>query len=239
VNIVAVDMRSQTEALNRLLDNVGASKASYALRYFIIALCCWLFVYLMKRSSDAPLLLVDSLLGANQRVRSHSRASYARSLSLFCGSYEKNREAGILDVSDVDWDVFCSEAQVAKDLGDHFRDLGVRAGIVQPRSPRAKQKHIELQADTVRALSLSVLAKGEVVPCDRLQERMFSVWRLSTGGSSGETELLQRSGCGLLDRDDDLEPNSKAFRALLVRLGLAVEPSDGLTLCAINAEELI
>jgi hypothetical protein len=59
------------------------------------------------------------------------------------------------------------------------------------------------------------------------------------GAGPHDGELLRSNRFGPLDRDDDLRPNAVAFEALMIRLGLAVEPSDGLTLVAINAEELI
>ena len=54
-----------------------------------------------------------------------------------------------------------SPADARQILDDHFRDLGVRIGVVQPRSPVAKHKHIELQADTLRVLAYSLLDKIE------------------------------------------------------------------------------
>jgi len=70
-------------------------------------------------------------------------------------------------------------------------------------------------------------------------ERLRTTWSLLVGAGAQDGDLLRSNRFGPLDRDDDLRPNAMAFEALLIRLGLAVEPSDGLTLVAINAEELI
>ena len=59
------------------------------------------------------------------------------------------------------------------------------------------------------------------------------------GAEAADGDVLRANRFGPLDQDEDLLANATAFQALLVRLGLAVEPSDGLTLVAIDAEELI
>ena len=127
----------------------------------------------------------------------------------------------------------------ARCLTGSFRDLGIRVGIVQPRSAIAKHKHIELQADTLRVLALSLLADEQVLTMTSFAERMWSTWSFIVGAGAQDGDLLRSSRFGPVERDDDLRPNAIAFEALLIQLGLAVEPSDGLTLVAINAEELI
>ena len=64
-------------------------------------------------------------------------------------------------------------------LDEHFRDLGSTVGIVQPRSAIAKHKHIELQADTLRVLALSLLADEQVLTMTSFAERMWSTWSSS------------------------------------------------------------
>ena len=65
-------------------------------------------------------------------------------------------------------------------------------------------------------------------------ERLRSTWSIMVGAEAEDGDLLRSNRFGPLDHDEDLRPNTTAFRALLVRLGLAVEPSDGLTLVAIR-----
>lgn len=239
LHAIATLMEPQTCALLRLLENMQSRQSAYALRYFVIGLSAWLFVYMMKRSNDVPLLLLDALQGTNPRIRAQSRASYARQLDLFSGSYEHMRDSGAAAIDDSDWEAFVSADDAYQMLDDHFRDLGVRAGLIQPRAPNAKRKHVELQADTLRTMVLSLLAPGPPRTLAELSAGLRDVWCICTGGDASDGERLQAAGDGPLDRDEDLEPNAAAFRDLLIRLGLAVEPSDGLTLCAIDAEELL
>lgn len=237
---IATMMSECTEAVRRLAANLERQQSSYALRYMILGLCCWLFSYLMRQASQSPLLLIDAMQGSNPRIRAQSRATYARSLDFFSSSYDRalvGCEAG--SVADADWNVFASSAEARQILDDHFRDLGVRIGIVQPRSGAAKHKHVELQADTLRVLALSLLEEDQVLTMTDFAERLRATWSLIVGAGAQDGDLLRANRFGPLDRDDDLRPNAAAFQALLIRLGLAVEPSDGLTLVAIDAEELI
>ncbi|WP_436032529.1 hypothetical protein [Caulobacter sp. LjRoot300] len=236
---IASLMAPQTRALGRLLENLLQDRSVYALRYMIIGLCSWLFVYMMRRQDGSPLLLLDALDGANGRIRTQSRASYARQLDRFSRSYDLWRDAEGADVSDAQWAAFAQSSEARQTLEDHFRDLGVRVGFIQPRAPSAKRKHAEIQADTLRVLALSLLGKDEVMTVVDFARRLREVWCLSSGAAPEDVNLLHAQGFAPLDSDEDLEPNGAAFRDLLIRLGLAVEPSDGLTLCALRAEELI
>ena len=195
---------------------------------------------MMRQASDAPLLLIDALQGRNQRIRGQSRATYARALGYFSSSYDRAfASVDRQNIAESDWDVFANSAEARQILDDHFRDLGVRIGIVQPRAPTARHKHVELQADTLRVLSLSLLEEEQVLTMPEFAERLRTIWSLLVGADDKDGDLLRLNRFGPLDRDDDLRPNAAAFEALLIRLGLAVEPSDGLTLVAINAEVLI
>jgi len=237
---IAAMMQDCTIAIGQLTANLERQRSNYALRYVILGLCCWLFAYMMRQASDAPLLLIDALQGSNPRIRSQSRATYARALDFFSSSYD--RAYSSVDgqtVAESDWNVFASSAEARQILDEHFRDLGVRIGIVQPRSAVAKHKHVELQADTLRVLALSLLKEDQVLTMTDFAERLRTTWSLLVGAGAQDGDLLRSNRFGPLDRDDDLRPNAMAFEALLIRLGLAVEPSDGLTLVAINAEELI
>ena len=233
-------MADCTSAVARLAGNLERLQSAYSMRYVVLGLCCWLFAYLMRHASDSPLLLVDALQGSNPRVRAQSRASYARALDLFSLSYDRAfASQGASGVAGDDWAVFAASAESRQILDEHFRDLGVRIGIVQPRSAAAKRKHVELQADTLRVLALSLLDENEVLTLPEFAARLAGVWSILVGAGASDGEELRARRFGPLDQDDDLRPNTAGFRALMVRLGLAVEPSDGLTLVAIGADEAI
>lgn len=236
---IAQLMEAQTRALDRLLTNLIRQKSVYALRYMIIGVCVWLFAYMMRLRGQTPLLLLDALDGRNSRIRAHSRASYARQLDRFSQSYDQWRAtAGVEDLAE-GWTAFTTSTDARQTLEDHFRDLGVRIGVIQPRAPAAKRKHAELQADTLRVLALSLMAEHEVITIVEFAQRLRQVWSLCSGADPDDGERLRDAGLGPLDMDEDLEPNGAAFGQLMVRLGLAVEPSDGLTLCALRTEDLI
>lgn len=237
---IAARMGDVTAAVRRLVGNLQRQRSNYALRYLVLGLCCWLFTYLMRQASAGPLLLIDALQGSNPRIRAQSRSTYARLLDLFSSSYDRAYTGGLANgLGKEEWDVFASSADARQVLDEHFRDLGVRIGVIQPRSAVAKHKHVELQADTLRMLALSLLEEGQVLTMPDFAEQLRSTWSLVVGAGANDGDLLRSNRFGPLDRDDDLRPNAAAFEALLIRLGLAVEPSDGLTLVAINAEELI
>ncbi len=233
-------MEDCTIAVGRLASNLERMRSSYSIRYMVLGLCCWLFAYIMRRRSDSSLLLVDALQGSNPRIRAQSRATYARALDLFSSSYDRAFEAPDgPGISRDDWNRFAGSAAGWQVLDDHFRDLGVRIGIVQPRSPVARYKHVELQADTIRVLAYSLLEEEQVLTLPQFAARLRSTWSITVGAEASDGDLLRANRFGPLDHDEDLLPNATAFQALLVRLGLAVEPSDGLALVAIDAEELI
>lgn len=231
-------MRECTIAVGRLAANLERLRSSYSMRYMVLGLCCWLFSYMMRQGSDSPVLLVDALQGSNPRIRAQSRATYARALDLFSSSYDRAFESqGASGVSEDDWNLFDGSAESRQVLDEHFRDLGVRIGIVQPRSAIAKRKHVELQADTLRVLALSLLEEKQVLTLPEFAMQLERVWSILVGAGPTDGDVLRSNRFGPLDHDDDLRPNTAAFQALMVRLGLAVEPSDGLTLVAIGAEE--
>lgn len=239
LTLVATEMHAQTQAIGRLVENLEATPSAYALRFLIIGLCSWLFVYMMKRGASEPLLLIDALQGGNLRIRAQSRASYARQLDLFSASYDRQWNGQPTTLSADDWNVFAISADARQNLDNHFRDLGVRIGFVQPRAPSATRKHIEIQADTLRVLVLSLIAPGQIMTLPELARALRTTWCVCVGADAEDAKLLRAQRFGPLDSDEDLQPNAASFQALLVRLGLAVEPSDGLTLCAIDAEDLI
>lgn len=237
---LATEMHAQTVAIGRLVENLEAVRSAYALRFLIIGLCSWLFIYMMKRGAADPLLLMDALQGSNPRIRAQSRASYARQLDLFSASYDRQweRQPSRSSFGD-DWAIFASSADARQNLDNHFRDLGVRIGFVQPRAPSATRKHIEIQADTLRVLVLSLIGRGQIIPLSELARALRATWCICVGADAEDVQCLRAQRFGPLDSDEDLQPNAASFQALLVRLGVAVEPSDGLTLCAVDAEDLI
>ena len=237
---IGARMEDCTVAVGRLAANLERLQSNYSMRYVVLGLCCWLFAYLMRQGSDPSLLLVDALQGISPRIRAQSRATYSRALDLFSSSYDRTIEddSGSAVLED-DWNVFAGSAESRQILDDHFRDLGVRVGIVQPRSPVAKHKHVELQADTLRVLSFSLLEKDQVLTLPEYAAQLRKTWSIVVGAEAADGDFLRANRFGPLDQDEDLLPNATAFQALLVRLGLAVEPSDGLTLVSIDAEELI
>ena len=233
-------MEDCTIAVGRLVSNLERLRSGYSMRYMVLGLCCWLFAYMMRQGSDSSLLLVDALQGSNPRIRAQSRATYARALDLFSSSYDRAfaapDESGI---AEDDWNVFAGSAEARQVLDEHFRDLGVRIGIVQPRSTVARHKHVELQADTLRVLAYSLLEEEQVLTLPDFAAELRSTWSIAVGAEASDGDVLRANRFGPLDHDEDLRPNATAFQALLVRLGLAVEPSDGLALVAIDAEGLI
>ena len=233
-------MEDCTIAVGRLAANLERLQSNYSMRYMVLGLCCWLFAYMMRQGSDSPLLLIDALQGSNPRIRAQSRATYTRALDLFSSSYDRafENDNGSA-IQEDDWTVFASSAEARQVLDEHFRDLGVRIGIVQPRSAVAKHKHVELQADTLRVLAYSLLEKDQVMTLPEFAAQLRTTWSVVVGSHAADGDNLRANRFGPLDQDEDLLPNATAFQALLVRLGLAVEPSDGLTLVAIDAEELI
>lgn len=239
IKSAAAMMEERTAALGRLLATLLRERSVYALRYMVLGVCLWLFTYLMLRCGGDPVLLVDAMEGRNGRVRTQSRATYARELDRFARSFDRWRADGGANAAEADWNAFAGSAEARKVVEDHFRDLGVRIGVVQPRAPAARRKHIELQADTLRVIAMTLLADGEVMSVVEFADRLWSVWRICSGSAPGDLDLLRGHGFGPLDADEDLEPNARAFCSLLVRLGLAVSPSDGLTLCALRASEVI
>jgi hypothetical protein len=87
-------------------------------------------------------------------------------------------------------------------------------------------------------MAMSLLSKDEIVTFPEFANRLAEVWNCCVGARPDDLQELQKVGLGHLDLDDDLEVNAAEFRGLMVRLGLAVEPSDGLALCGLNLGDL-
>ena len=163
------------------------------MRYVVLGLCCWLFAYMMRQGSASSLLLVDALQGSNARVRAQSRATYARALDLFSSSYDRAFAApGGSGIAEDDWNVFAGSAEARQVLDEHFRDLGVRIGIVQPRSTAARHKHVELQADTLRVLAYSLLEEGAGADAAAIRgSSSGALWSIAVGAEASDGDVLR------------------------------------------------
>ena len=235
-------MKAQTSALALLCSNLeGSSPHHGRIRNLILGLSCWLLTYLLRGSSPSDklgqLLFMDFTGRPGSRCRVQSRASFARHRELVYRSYENWRQTGRFEGLDEDYGFFVRSKKSSepdfKFLEQHFSDLAIRIGIAQPRAAVVKQKYYECQPDTLRTLVCSVLRR-DVVTLPELARRLKSTWGICFGGCQEDHSDLQEAGYLGLDEDDDLRPNRMAFVELLKTMNLAVEPSDGLVLCAID-----
>lgn len=236
---IATMMDAQTRALAKLVVNLKAESAPSSLRHLVIGLCSWLFIYLHKfhQNGKVPTLFMDFLQGQNRRVRALSCHSYARERDRFYQAYYQMYKKKQFVAKRKDFLVI--ENVGFKILEQHYSDLAVRIGYVQPRAHQVRKKHFELQPDTLRTLVMSVLSSTEVVPLEQLCEALRETWGIVVGGCPDDQEYLAKSGLKGVNEDDDLETNRDSFKQLLMRLGMAVEPSDGLVLCGVDEESLI
>jgi hypothetical protein len=244
-------MDPQTKAIAQLCRNLERNTSHHMkLRELTIALCSWLFVYIQKigdANKKMPIMFMDFNGGENTRTRALSRNCYSRQRDWFCKSYQTLREIGEISFEDEifypqEKNVINSDVEKVPDykfLEDHFHYLSLRIGFSQPRSNRIQQKHFELQPETARILISSILESEEVLEFEPLSMRLREIWGPCYGGSHEDIILLNKQGYTGLDFDEDLIPNSTKFSNLLKRLNLAIEPSDGLILCANNPEELL
>jgi hypothetical protein len=241
LDAIAALMENQTVAIARLCGNLQVLASHQTkLRDLVVGLCAWLFLYLQKTASDdgaTSLLVMDFLGGENRRLRTQSRNSFTRRRELFFGSYQKKWNARQLACNEAAFDEV--RATKFKFLEQHFSDLAVRIGFAQPRATQARRKHFELQPDTARMLVMSVIGAGEIRKLQDVAQLLRGTWGACFGGCDDDQSQLQTHGYSGLDQDADLEPNAELFISLLKRLNLAIEPSDGLVLCAANPEELL
>jgi len=235
ISYIAKMMEPQTRALRQLTLNVSADSSGRGLRYIVIGLCSWLFIYTqrMAEKGTMPLMFMDFLREKNSRVRDQSCLSYARQREKVCTSYDSMVEDGIITYTEP------IDNKIKKSLEQHFSDLALRIGFVQPRAFSVRQKHFELHPDSLKVLMFSILHNGEIVTLDVAAKRLFDTWGICMGCLDQDYRILRSQGYSNLDEDEDLEPNCKEFKDLLIRINLASEPSDGLTLCSLNSEDLI
>jgi len=248
---IASLMEPQSMAIAQLCRNINNNTSHHSkLRDLTIALCSWLFIYTQKISDPdkkMPLLFMDFNTRQYTRTRTLSRYCYSRQREWFCKSYNTLRDCGEISFEDR---VFIPEEKKETDpnlekiadykfLEDHFNYLALRIGFSQPRGNREPRKHFELQPETARILINSVLESEEVLEYEQMSVRLRQIWGSCYGGSHDDIIVLNERGYSGLDLDEDLVPNSAKFSNLLIRLNLAVEPSDGLILCSNDPEGLL
>ncbi len=230
-------MEEQTNALALMCDNLEQGFSHHTkLRYLIIALCSWLFLYIQKYGGDQkPLLFMDFTGGDNRRLRTASRNSFSRQREYFYESYRSLNHNGKLDCDEDDYNLI--EPSGFKFLDEHFSDLAVRIGFAQPRAPQVKFKHFELQPDTIRIFLMSIIKPGDLLDFETVSIKLRDIWGVCMGACADDQIILRNYGIMSLDIDEDLDPNTKAFINILKQMNLAVEPSDGLVICSAYPEE--
>ncbi len=239
IDRLAGEMQAQTDALARLCGNLHNYGTYRRIRYLVLGLLAWLMGHLLRtaavRTAD-PLLLFDFLGEKDGPVRSQSQTCYARLRETARSAYRDLAAVGRFSADPVAERVFARRNREEDDdfrfLEQHFGDLALRMGYAQPRASRVPQKHFELQPDTLRALMLSVLDEtASVVHFEEVCTRLRGTWNVVVGGSAADPETLRKQGYFGFD-EADLQRNAVAFADRLKSLNLAVEPSDGLVLCA-------
>jgi len=246
---IAAMMESETNALDRLRCNAVAYSRYRQTRFLIIGLLAWLLSYLIKRSSPGsgrePVVFFDFLEQKQGRTRIQSKACYARLRGLVGQAYERHFGAGTLSFDPLSDGTFVKGNNGSNQpdfafLEQHFSDLALRVGYAQPRANRVNDKHFELQPDTLRVLALSLLdgSLHDALPLDDFCRRLREEWSILVGANPSDLQLLRDHGYFGLD-EEDLRANSRALAERLKGLNLAVEPSDGLVLCATRVEAIV
>lgn len=232
-------MQPQTDALARLCGNLADYSHYRRIRYIILGLLAWLMTYLLRMTAvhiADPLLLFDFVGDRDGRIRSQSQTCYARLRETVRRAYLALADIGHFSVDPVAQRVFARRNREEDDdfrfLEQHFGELALRMGYAQPRASGVPKKHFELQSDTLRTLVLSTLHDDEEITFDDLCDRLRNTWKV-VGGGSTDYEILRQQGYFGFD-ETDLERNAIAFADRLKDLNLAVEPSDGLVLCAMD-----
>lgn len=241
-------MRTQTEALARLCENLADYSHYRRIRYLILGLLAWLMNYILRTAAlDGgidPLLLCDFLGEKEGPIRQQSQLCYARLRETVRRAYLNLADAGHFSKNWIADGLFAWRNREGENdfrfLEQHFGDLALRMGYAQPRASRVPQKHFELQPDTLRTLMLSILSHeaASAITFDELCERLRCTWSIVVGGHAKDYEILRRSGYFGFD-EADLQHNADAFATRLESLNLAVAPSDGLVLCSREIGEVL
>lgn len=244
---VAETMRTQTEALARLCENLADFSHYRRVRYFVVGLLAWLMAHILRTATVLaadPLLLFDFVGDQDGPIRSQSRTCYARLRERVRGAYVDLASAERFSEDPVGGGIFARRNREGENdfkfLEQHFGDLALRMGYAQPRASQVPQKHFEFQPDTLRALMLSILHHdvGRAIRFNELCEKFLATWRIVVGGSAADSEVLRQHGYFGFD-ESDLRENATAFAERLKELNLAVEPSDGLVLCSRDVGEVL
>lgn len=239
---VAELMGQATEGVLRLLQTAKRVDSRYSfLRQLITSLGAWLTLYLIRQASVAaeisgPSLLFSDFTGnKSKKCRNKSVNCFSRHREMVYQSFHKLFNSGYISSLEPYKD---KKGRVdLKDVERHFQDLAVRTGLAQPRAATVRSKHYEPLPDTIRTLVTSVLDPDEgPVTFHHFANRLRSTWGIVFGGCDDDITLLADQGIIGLDEDDDLSLNRRCLIDKLKSLGLAFEPSDGLVLCAVNAE---
>lgn len=243
--ITAGAMRTQTDALARLCGNLEDHGHYRRIRYLVIGLLAWLMSHLLRtaavRTAD-PLLLFDFVGKKDGPVRAQSQTCYARLRETVRRAYRDLAAAGRFSADPVAEGVFVrGNRDDEGDFGfleEHFGDVALRMGYAQPRASRVRQKHFDLQPDTLRTLMLSILDReASAVTFEEVCARLRDTWNIVVGGVGTDAETLRQQGYFGFD-EADLQRNAVAFADRLKDLNLAVEPSDGLVLCSRDVGEV-
>ena len=248
VAAIAADMQTETEAVARLCANMQGYGHYRKIRFYVLGLLAWLMSYMLKtassRSSAKPLLFFDFTGKKDGRIRSQSQTCYARLRETVRRSYREFAAAGRFDSDPIAAGVFSpkrrSDEVDFKFLEQHFNDLALRMGYIQPRASQVPLKHFELQPDTLRVLMLSVpdIESGNAIPLDDVCERLGEIWSVVVGALGRDLEALRDQAYFGFD-EEDLRHNTAAFAHRLKSLNMAFEPSDGLVLCSADIGEVL
>lgn len=117
-------------------------------------------------------------------------------------------------------------------LSGFVREVGMRCGLIKPRSSRQQRKHIDPQADTLEVLVMACLdperdRKG--VRVETFAEQLWGKYGLLFGAMDfGSRDFDLLSALGIENANpDDLKANSENFVKRLSALGLARTYADG------------
>lgn len=114
-------------------------------------------------------------------------------------------------------------------IGDFFRSVGIRSGMIVPRGPYPR-KHFSFQPDTVTALTMACVRPDDMPMTIReFADILWQRFGFLIGGGAEDIEILQHAAIRDVN-EDDLYSNYQVFTQMMVTLGLAQQRSDGLVL---------
>ena len=248
IAVIAADMQAETDALQRLCANMRGYSHYKKIRYYVLGLLAWLMSYMLKTASpeqsETPLLFFDFMSEKDGRIRSQSQACYARLRETVRRSYSEFAASGRFDPDPITAGLFSPKKRPDetdfKFLEEHFSNIALRMGYIQPRASRVPQKHFELQPDTLRVLMLSILDVDarNAITLDGVCERLGESWNVVVGGLGSDLAALRDQDYFGFD-EEDLRHNTAAFSQDLKSLNMAFEPSDGLVLCSTDIGEVL